>query len=70
YTALIADTMLAVLKEWWPHRAPEAAMPFVDVFCETGAFSLEQSRRILSAALQRPTDNARRFYFMSALCRE
>jgi imidazolonepropionase len=25
-------------------------MPFVDVFCETGAFNLEQSRRILSAA--------------------
>jgi imidazolonepropionase len=25
-------------------------MPFVDVFCETGAFDLDQSRRILSAA--------------------
>ena len=25
-------------------------MPFVDVFCETGAFSLEQSRRILQTA--------------------
>jgi imidazolonepropionase len=27
-------------------------MPFVDVFCEPGAFNLEQSRRILSAAKQ------------------
>ena len=47
YTELVCQTMLPVLKEWWPHHAPYHAMPFVDVFCETGAFSLEQSRRIL-----------------------
>jgi imidazolonepropionase len=50
YTDLICATMLPVLKDWWPHNAPYYAMPFVDVFCETGAFSLEQSRRILEAA--------------------
>jgi imidazolonepropionase len=50
YTALICDTMLPVLKDWWPHQAPFNPMPFVDVFCETGAFSLEQSRAILSKA--------------------
>jgi imidazolonepropionase len=50
YTALVANTMLPILKEWWPHRAPYHAMPFVDVFCETGAFTLEQSRLILSRA--------------------
>jgi imidazolonepropionase len=50
YTALIADTMLPMLKEWWSHNAPYHEPPFVDVFCETGAFSLEQSRRILSQA--------------------
>jgi imidazolonepropionase len=50
YTDLICVTMLPVLKDWWPHNAPYHPMPFVDVFCETGAFSLEQSRRILSAA--------------------
>ena len=50
YTDLICVTMLPVLKDWWPHNAPYHPMPFVDVFCETGAFNLEQSRRILSAA--------------------
>jgi imidazolonepropionase len=50
YTNLVADTMLPVLKEWWPHHAPYHELPFVDVFCETGAFTLEQSRRILTRA--------------------
>ena len=50
YTDLICCTMLPLLKEWWPHNAPYHAMPFVDVFCETGAFTLQQSRAILSAA--------------------
>ncbi len=50
YTALLCGTMLPVLKEWWPHHAPNYAMPFVDVFCETGAFTLAQSRRILETA--------------------
>jgi imidazolonepropionase len=50
YTCLVCDTMLPLLKEWWPHHAPYLPLPFVDVFCETGAFSLEQSRRILSRA--------------------
>ena len=42
--------MLPVLKEWWEHQAPFHALPFVDVFCETGAFTLEQSRAILTRA--------------------
>jgi len=50
YTELICDTMLPVLCEWWPHFAPFQPMPFVDVFCETGAFDLAQSRMILSRA--------------------
>jgi imidazolonepropionase len=50
YTALICNTMLPILKEWWPHQAPYHAMPFVDVFCETGAFTLEQSAEILTRA--------------------
>ncbi|HSO26865.1 MAG TPA: imidazolonepropionase [Anaerolineales bacterium] len=52
YTDLICQTMLPILKDWWPTHAPYHAMPFVDVFCETGVFSLEQSRRILSTAAQ------------------
>ncbi len=50
YTELICETMLPVLKEWWPHQAPYDRMPFVDVFCETGAFDLAQSRAILEKA--------------------
>ena len=50
YTNLICETMLPVLKAWWPPHAPFHDMPFVDVFCETGAFDLEQSRRILETA--------------------
>jgi len=50
YTALVRDTMLPVLKDWWEHQAPYYAPPFVDVFCETGAFTLEQSRAILTKA--------------------
>jgi imidazolonepropionase len=48
YVELICGTMLPLLKEWWPQHLPgERPLPFVDVFCETGAFTLEQSRRIL-----------------------
>jgi imidazolonepropionase len=50
YTELICNTMLPVLCEWWPQHAPYLPMPFVDVFCETGAFDLDQSRRILTKA--------------------
>jgi imidazolonepropionase len=42
--------MLPVLKDWWPAQAPYLDMPFVDVFCETGAFSLAQSRDVLVRA--------------------
>ena len=50
YTELVYCTMLPILKSWWPHHAPDSPLPFVDVFCETGAFNLEQSRLILATA--------------------
>jgi len=50
YTDLVCETMLPILKEWWETHAPRLAMPFVDVFCETKAFDLEQSRQILTKA--------------------
>jgi imidazolonepropionase len=50
YTKLICETMLPMLKDWWPSHAPYLDAPFVDVFCESGAFSLNQSRRILQTA--------------------
>jgi imidazolonepropionase len=50
YTDLVCYTMLPLLKKWWPAHAPDQPLPFVDVFCETGAFDLAQSRRILETA--------------------
>jgi len=50
YTDLICGTMLPMLKEWWETHAPRRTLPFVDVFCETGAFTLEQTRQILTQA--------------------
>jgi len=50
YTDLVSETMLPLLKEWWETHAPRRTPPFVDVFCETGAFTLEQSRQILTKA--------------------
>jgi imidazolonepropionase len=50
YTDLICTQMLPALKAWWPQHAPEQPLPFVDVFCEKGAFTLAQTRRILTAA--------------------
>jgi imidazolonepropionase len=50
YTDLIANEMLPAVKSWWAAHAPSRTMPFVDVFCEDGAFDLAQTRRILTAA--------------------
>ena len=50
YTDEVTNTMLPMLKEWWGTHAPRLPLPFVDVFCETNAFSLEQSRQILTTA--------------------
>ncbi|HWQ45911.1 MAG TPA: imidazolonepropionase [Longilinea sp.] len=49
FTDLIAKRMLADLKTWWTGEVTKP-LPFVDVFCEKGAFTLEQTGRILSAA--------------------
>ncbi len=50
YTTHLCKTMLPAVRQWWLQQAGEHPLPFVDVFCETGAFSLEQSRRILETA--------------------
>jgi len=50
YTDLVCDTMLPTLCQWWEVHAPRLSLPFVDVFCETKAFDLEQSRQILTKA--------------------
>ena len=51
YTDLVSGTMLPMLKEWWETHAPRLKLPFVDVFCENKAFTLEQSRQILTRAV-------------------
>ena len=49
YTDLVCSEMLPTLHAWWPEHTT-APLPFVDVFCETGAFDLAQSRQILERA--------------------
>jgi imidazolonepropionase len=50
YTSLLCSEMLPTIHNWWEAHLPTHPLPFVDVFCETGAFSLGQSRRILETA--------------------
>ena len=51
YTTVVCTNMLPAIHEWWLENGHDRPMPFVDVFCETGAFNLDQSLRILQAAL-------------------
>jgi len=50
YTDLVCETMLPTVQEWWQTHAPRQSLPFVDVFCEEQAFTLGQSRQILTKA--------------------
>ena len=50
YTDELCKIWLPALKKWWAPNAADKALPFVDVFCETGAFDLVQSRQILETA--------------------
>jgi len=52
YTELLCSEMLPFIHQWWTNQPATAQLrlPFVDVFCETGAFSLVQSRQILTTA--------------------
>jgi len=51
YTNLVCQEMIPALAEWWPKNT-DKNLPFVDVFCEKGAFDLAQSRQILETAKQ------------------
>lgn len=52
YTDYVCNQMLPALFDWWNDEFDQGpqSKPFVDVFCETGAFSLQQSRQILETA--------------------
>ena len=49
YTDLVCKEMIPGLAEWWPAQTQDS-FPYIDVFCETGAFDLDQSRHILETA--------------------
>ncbi|MGA9532025.1 MAG: imidazolonepropionase [Anaerolineales bacterium] len=50
YCAMVCDQMLPAARDWWGQHAGARPLPFFDVFCEEGAFDVEQSRRMLTAA--------------------
>ena len=51
YVNLICDTMLSAAWKWFANSHFHGRTPFFcDVFCENGAFDLEQSRKILETA--------------------
>jgi imidazolonepropionase len=50
YARQLYENMLPEVLSWWQKRAPGRSLPFVDVFCEKGAFSLDQTRLILQKA--------------------
>jgi imidazolonepropionase len=52
YIDILCNEMLPAVKAWWDSQNPNAnrQLPFTDVFCETGAFDLAQSRQILTRA--------------------
>lgn len=50
YTNVVVDEMLPALLNWWGANADDRPLPYVDVFCEDGAFSLAQSQQIMEAA--------------------
>jgi imidazolonepropionase len=51
YTSHVCSEMLPTIRRWWDDHVPTHPLPFVDVFCETGAFSLAQSHQILETAM-------------------
>ncbi len=52
YAQELARNWLPELKAWWLAHASGRPLPFFDVFCETGAFDLAQTRMMLEAAKQ------------------
>jgi imidazolonepropionase len=50
YADLVSQEMLPSLHKWWKDQHGDQTLPFVDVFCETGAFNLTQSEKILASA--------------------
>lgn len=49
YADFLSRELIPLLAGWWPTKT-DRPLPYVDVFCERGAFDLSQSRQILEAA--------------------
>ncbi|MBN2257657.1 MAG: imidazolonepropionase [Anaerolineaceae bacterium] len=50
YVQSICLDMLPRVVDWWRTKNKNAALPFVDVFCDQGAFSIQQTQTIFKAA--------------------
>ncbi len=50
YVDLVCSQMLPAARSHMQSSRPDRPLPFVDVFCEQGAFDLAQSRQILATA--------------------
>ena len=51
FADLLSGELIPALADWWPTMT-DKPLPYVDVFCERGAFDLSQSRQILEAAIE------------------
>jgi imidazolonepropionase len=49
YIDLVVEEMLPAVRDWFSHLGWETPF-FCDVFCDEGAFTVEQSRRVLERA--------------------
>jgi imidazolonepropionase len=50
YVDLICQKILPRLAEFWKTEYPDKSLPFVDVFCDRGAFTVAQTERIFKQA--------------------
>ena len=52
YADLLCAEMLPFIRQWWRSQPATLSrtLPFVDIFCETGAFDLARTRQILTRA--------------------
>ncbi len=53
FISLVVEEMLPALERWAEDRGIPKSRIFCDVFCDRGAFNLEQSARVLKAARER-----------------
>jgi len=51
YSDHLCQDLIPALASWWPKQTDQP-LPYVDVFCEKGAFDLKQSRKILETAIK------------------